>query len=130
VVTPEWPAALANAHPEIIVAPLIRNRVNQAKSELHWLESACVGAPCIAERWQGGPGPYDVIRDGVDGLLASGRREWSKAVGRLIGSPQLRADLAGCALERVRRDYNPQKRAREMAEAWRSVAERPGIGAA
>jgi hypothetical protein len=119
----QWPGMLADSYPEIGVAPLIRNALNAARSELHWLEMSAVDAPCVAERWSGGP--YAAIREGIDGLLARGRREWSEAIGKLVRSPQLRVDIAGAARERIERDYNPQNRAQEVAEAWRWAAEHP-----
>jgi glycosyltransferase involved in cell wall biosynthesis len=121
----DWPRTLANAYPEIGVAPLILNHQNSCKSELHWLHFAACGAPCIGERFPGA-GPYDVIRDGVDGLLARGRREWSDSIGRLAKSPQLRADIGGAARERVIAEYNPRDRAAELADALRWAAEHAG----
>jgi len=122
----KWGVILASAWPEIGVAPLIINDWNSAKSELHWLEFAACGAACVAERFRGG-GPYDVIRDGVDGFLARGRQEWSDKIGRLAREPQLRADMAAAAKERVIRDYDPRVRAAEMADAYRWAAEHAGI---
>lgn len=118
-----WPGMLADSHPDIGLAPLIRNPLNSARSELHWLEYTAVGAPCVAERWRGGP--FEVVRSGVDGFLAHSRRDWSDAIGKLVRSPQLRAEIAGAARERIERDYNPQERAEEVAEAWRWAAEHP-----
>jgi len=122
-----WARTLANAYPEILVAPLIVNPANRCKSELHFIEGGACGAAVVAERFRGG-GPYDVIRDGKDGLLASGRKGWSDAIGRLARSAQLRADLGGRARERVIAEYDPRQRAAEMADAYRWVAENAGIG--
>jgi hypothetical protein len=123
----KWPRTLAASYPEIGVAPLIVNAFASCKSELHWMEYAACGAPTVAERFRGG-GPYDCIREGVDGLLAHGRQEWSDAIGRLAREPQLRADIGGAARERVIREYDPRQRAAEMADAYRWGAEHAGIG--
>ncbi|MGD0862768.1 MAG: glycosyltransferase [Candidatus Limnocylindrales bacterium] len=120
-----WEQTLANAYPEIGVAPLRVNAYNACKSELHWLEFAAAGAPCVCERWRGGPGPYDVVRDGVDGFLARGRAEWSDAIGKLIDSPALRAEIAGRARERIIAEYDPRQRVEQMISAWTWAAEHP-----
>jgi hypothetical protein len=122
----EWPRTLASSYPEIGVAPLRLDRWSSCKSELHWLEFAACGAPSVLER-SSGPGPYDVVRDGVDGFLARGRQEWHDAIGRLAGSAQLREDIGSAARERILADYSPSKRVDELADSYRWAAEHPGI---
>jgi hypothetical protein len=125
----DWPRALANSWPALGVSPLKPSPHNSCRSEQHWLEYSALGCPTVAQRWRGnGPFPYDAVRDGVDGLLARGRKEWSDAIGKLARSPQLRADIGGRARERVIAEYNPTDRAVEMAEAFRWAAEHAGIG--
>jgi hypothetical protein len=124
-----WARTLANTWPQIGISPLKPSPVNVMRTEQKWLEFGALGVPCVAQRWRGGgPFPYDVIRDGVDGLLARGRQEWSDAIGRLARSKQLRADIGGRARERVIAEYNLADRAQEIAEAWRWAAEHAGIG--
>ena len=129
----EGPAAfariLAAAKPDVGLAPLVGDGYDQAKSELHWLEYTMAGAATIATRLPGG-GPYDVIRDGVDGLLAGDRDEWLAALTRLASSRALREDLAGRARERVMAEYTVQVRAEEWADAYRWAAEHAGRGVA
>lgn len=81
----------------------------------------------IGQRFNG-EGPYQVVRDGVDGLLARGAQEWQDAVGKLAKSKALRDDLAGAAKERVLAEYDYRVRAREWADAFRWAAEHPGYG--
>jgi spore maturation protein CgeB len=76
-----------------------------------------------------GPGPYDVIRDGVDGLLARNKAEWRDGLRRLAGSQTLRHELAGRARERVLAEYQADKRAEEWADAYHWAAEHGGRGA-
>ena len=123
----KFPHILGNSWPEIGVAPLIITPWRSAKSEMHWLELSVAGAAVVAERWPGGPGPYDVIRDGVDGFLAHGRQEWSDAIGRLARSPQLRADIGGAARERMATEYDPHQRAEELRDAYLWAANHAGI---
>jgi hypothetical protein len=126
-----WPRALANAWPDIGISPLTPSPYNACRSEQHFLEFAALGCPTVVQRWRGaGPFPYDVVRDGVDGLLARGRQEWGDAIGRLARSPQLRADIGGAARERVVAEYDVRDRAQELADALRWAAEHAGIGLA
>jgi glycosyltransferase involved in cell wall biosynthesis len=122
-------AALVAARPDVGLAPLLDEPFNRAKSELHWLEYAMAGAPTVATAFSG-PGPYDVIRDGEDGLLACSTRDWERHLRRLAHSPGLRSELAGNARERVRADYSLAARATEWAEAYRWAAAHGGSGRA
>ncbi len=114
--------ALANLHGDIGIAPLGGDEFDRCKSELHWLEYAMTDMATVAQRFSG-PGPYDVIRDGVDGLMARSNRDWNDAIKRLATSKQLRDDLAGAAKERVLAEYDYRVRAAEWADALRWAAE-------
>jgi hypothetical protein len=120
--------SLVEARPDIGVAPVTDEPFNKARSELHWLEYSMAGAATIASRLMGG-GPYDVIRDGVDGLTARNRTQWRAGLRTLAASPTLRAELAGRARERVLAEYRAADRAVEWAEAYRWAAEHAGRGA-
>lgn len=110
--------ALVNSHGDIGIAPLGGDDFDRAKSELHWLEYAMSDMAVIAQRFNG-HGPYSVIRNGVDGLLARGAQEWHDATKKLALSPDLRAELAGRAKERVLAEYDYRVRAQEWADAYR-----------
>ena len=118
---------LAEARPAIGLAPGGQDRFSRGRSELHWLEYSLAGAATVASQTMGG-GPYDVIREGVDGLLARNRAEWREKLRRLAASPQMREDLAGRARERVLAEYHVRKRAAEWADAFRWAAEHAGRG--
>lgn len=120
---------LAAARPDIGLAPLLDEPFNRAKSELHWVEYAMTGAPTIATAF-GGPGPYDVIRDGEDGLLARSQTDWTHHLRRLAGSRWLRSDVGGAARERVLEEYSLTVRALEWAETYRWAASHGGFGRA
>jgi glycosyltransferase involved in cell wall biosynthesis len=125
---PAFAAALVRAAPDIGLAPLLGDEFDRAKSELHWLEYALAGAVTIASRTMEA-GPYSVIRHGVDGFLVKGKAEWLDTLLALVRSPDLRAEVAGRARERVLADYDAAQRAAEWADALRWAAEHAGIGA-
>ena len=77
-----------------------------------------------------GGGPYDVIRDGVDGLLARNKAQWREQLTRLATSPALREEMAGRARERVLAEYDVHRRVEEWAAAFRWAADHAGRGAA
>jgi hypothetical protein len=122
-----FPQALSNAYPDIGLAPLGGDKFDQGKSELHWLEYSLAGAATIAYRYNN-DGPYNMIRDGVDGVLARGRQEWSDGMKWLL-DPSFREDIAAAAKERVLREYDYRNRAQEWADAFRWAAEHPGYHA-
>lgn len=119
--------ALANMHGDIGIAPLGGDEFDRSKSELHWLEYAMSDMAFIGQRYNG-EGPYSVIRDGVDGLLARGSQEWHDAVGKLAKSKDLREQIAGAAKERVLAEYDYRERAKEWADVFRYAAENAGVG--
>ncbi len=120
--------ALANSHGDIGIAPLGGDDFDLSKSELHWLEYAMSDMAFIGQRYKGDLGPYQVIRPGVDGLLARGMQEWHDAVKKLATSKDYREDMAGRAKERVLAEYDYRNRAAEWADAFRWAAENAGIG--
>ena len=122
---PEFCKTLANSWPEIGIAPLGGDDFDRAKSELHWLEYSMTGAAFVSERFKG-DGPYSMVREGIDGLLARGRQEWHDAIKRLVKNPNLRIDMAAAAKERVLKEYNYKDRAKEWADAFRWAAENRG----
>jgi hypothetical protein len=119
---------LVAAGPAIGVAPVGQDAFSRCHSELHWIEYSLAGAATVASRTMGG-GPYDVIRDGVDGLLARNKAEWRDGLRRLAGSPQMRQEMAGRARERVLAEYDVRQRAGEWADAFRWTADHAGRGA-
>jgi hypothetical protein len=120
-------AALASLRPHVGLAPLEPSLFASAKSELHWLEYAMVGAATVATRLPTA-GPYDVIEDGRDGLLAASAADWRRALMRLVSSTALRTEIAGRARERVLAEYQAADRAVSWAAAYQWAASHPGIG--
>jgi glycosyltransferase involved in cell wall biosynthesis len=119
---PGFARTLANVHADVGLAPLVGDDFDRAKSELHWLEYSCAGVPTVAQRLMR-PAPFDVVRDGVDGLVVKSTDEWVRAVRRLVESPALRADLVAAARERIAAEYDYRARAPEWAAAFRAAME-------
>jgi glycosyltransferase involved in cell wall biosynthesis len=120
-------ATLVAARPDIGLAPLLDEPFNRAKSELHWLEYSFAGAASIVSGFEGG-GPFDVVRDGVDGLVARAADDWLRHLRALAASAGLRAEIAGRARERVVEEYSLARRAPEWADAFHWAAEHAAIG--
>jgi glycosyltransferase involved in cell wall biosynthesis len=123
---PAFARALGNTHGDVGIASVLGDDFDRAKSELHFLEYSAAGMATIATRCHG-DGPYNVIRDGVDGVLAHGRQGWSDGL-KLLLNPNFREQIAGAALERIALEYSHVKRAQEWAESLRWAAEHRGIG--
>jgi glycosyltransferase involved in cell wall biosynthesis len=121
---PAFAAALVAARPEIGLAPLVDEPFNRAKSELHWLEYSLAGAATIVSGFDDG-GPFDVVRDGVDGLVARTQADWLRHLRALAKSRDMRAEIAGRARERVLAEYTAAARVSEWADAYRWAAEHP-----
>jgi glycosyltransferase involved in cell wall biosynthesis len=126
---PAFAAALVAARPDIGLAPLRDTPYNRARSELHWLEYALAGAPTIVSGLDG-PGPYDVVRDGVDGLVARSRADWERHLRSFATSRDLRSQITARARERVLTEYTVAARAFEWADAYRWASEHAGVGRA
>ena len=120
-------AALVASRPDIGIAPIEDTHYNRARSELHWLEYAMAGAPTVVTGVDG-PGPYDAVRDGIDGLVARTPGDWDRHLRVLVASPDLRAEIAGRARERVLAEYTVSARAAEWADAYRWAGGHAGIG--
>ena len=121
-------AVLAAAKPDVGLAPVGPDDYSRSRSELPWLEYSLAGAATLAARVPGG-GPYDVIHDGIDGLLAQSKAEWRDALRRLASSRMLRDELVGRARERVLNEYDADARAEEWSQAYGWAAEHGGRGA-
>ena len=121
---PAFAAALAATRPGIGLSPLQDNPYNHARSELHWLEYALAGAPAIVSTFDA-PGPYDAVRGGWDGLIARSTSDWLSHLRALVGSSDLRGEIAGNARDRVLAEYTVATRAAEWGDAYRWAAAHP-----
>ena len=118
---------LVAARPAIGLAPVGQDDFSRGHSELHWLEYSLAGAATVASRTMGG-GPYSVIRDGFDGLMARNKTQWREQLSKLAASRTMREELAGRARERVLAEYDVRQRVVEWADAFRWAADHAGRG--
>jgi len=48
-ILPDYPKRISDVYPNLTFAPLLDNTFNKAKSEIKFLESACIGIPAITQ---------------------------------------------------------------------------------
>ncbi len=88
---------------DINLAVLHKNKLNDAKSELKWLEAACIGIPSVVS---GTKGYLEAVRNGIDALVANSSDEWYSALKNLITDEKLREYIAQNAKVRVAERYS------------------------
>jgi glycosyltransferase involved in cell wall biosynthesis len=97
-----WFRAIAR-HFDVAVAPLVDSPFNRAKSALKFMEYAAVHLPVVASRVES---YADVIRDGVDGLLAENDVDaWFEELSALVTDANLRKALAEAAYRRAEQEF-------------------------
>lgn len=105
----------SNWKSHIAIAPIERNDFNDAKSELKWLEYTAMGIPVVASDF----GPYKrAISNAYDGFLAKDERDWQYFFELLINGESM---VSGMAMQRLRNDYDIQKRAKDWMEVFECV---------
>ncbi len=107
----QYPTVYAGLDAAIV--PLQPNRFNEAKSWLKGLEAAALGVPFVASP----TGPYQQLHDLGAGLLAVTPDDWNRHITNLMGSPQMRADIAGQGLA-VAADWTIERRVDAWVDAW------------
>ena len=92
----------------------------QEQLPLAILEAMSATRPVIASAVGGIP---DLIRDGIDGLLAPPKDEhrWAQQLHRLLVDPKLRSRLAGAGQQRVVEYCDPELRTRQIVDVYRRL---------
>jgi glycosyltransferase involved in cell wall biosynthesis len=97
---------------DIGVMPLSDDLWTRGKGGFKLLQYMAAGAAAIAS-------PIginqDVVRHGVNGLLAADETDWGSGLQLLVGDPVFRERLAGAARETVERDYSLEAYNRRLA---------------
>lgn len=102
-------SVLAQCH--INLATLADTPMNNAKSEIKWLEAAVHRVPSIVSATR----TYrEVIDNGVTGIVASTMDEWRAAFAVLIENPAARKAMGEAARRQALRDYDPKAAARNL----------------
>jgi glycosyltransferase involved in cell wall biosynthesis len=88
---------------DINLATLVPDTITDCKSELKWFEAAFFNKPSIVSGTQN---YVDVVRDGVDGLIAHTSNDWKRFLTALINDRDLRQKIGRTANERVLQEYS------------------------
>ncbi|WP_456686625.1 glycosyltransferase, partial [Bradyrhizobium sp. P5_C11_2] len=88
---------------DINLAPLIKSRTTDCKSEIKWLEAAMCGIPSVVSS----TATYDeALRHGEDVLIAHSPDDWAQALEYLVLHPERRSQIGGKAKERAMTSYS------------------------
>lgn len=88
---------------DINLATLTPDAITDCKSELKWFEAAYFNTPSVVSDTRN---YLDVIRNGVDGLIARTTEEWKRCLTVLINDSDLRQKIGRAAHERVLQEYS------------------------
>ena len=80
-----------------------RNPTDLGKSELKYIELAVLGIPGV---YSDMPVYNDVVKDGINGLLAKDTEEWVLKIEELLLDLSLRENIRKNALEDVLKNYS------------------------
>jgi len=106
LITKDWQleAEIQDLHKfDIGVMPLPDDEWSKGKGGYKLLQYMSVGIPCVAS-------PVgvnqEIVRDGVNGYLASGYKEWEERLLELIKSPELRAKMGLAGRDIAVKEYS------------------------
>jgi glycosyltransferase involved in cell wall biosynthesis len=105
---------------DLVLAPLVDNLFNRAKSEIKWSEAALVGVPVIASD----VGSFhDSIKNNETGILVENNTDmWYSAIRSLIKDPDIREKIAKKARRYIATHYiTTGERAVNLTKFIRSV---------
>ena len=107
-----------NSDWDIGIVPLVNTEFNKCKSELKYIEFAALGIPVVASNMN----VYnEVIKDGVNGYLASNEEEWIDKVSLLIEDPILRNGMVNNARDDILKNYNLKSRLNQWDEIFKKL---------
>lgn len=104
---------------DIGIVPLDATAFNEAKSSLKGLEFAALGVPFVASD----TGPYRAL---PVGRVARRPRDWERALRVLIGSAELRAEMAGVGREWAA-TQTVEGNCGQWFDVWSSVGQRKAV---
>ena len=102
---------------DINLAVLEPSRAADCKSEIKLLEAAILQVPSIVSETQ----TYrDVIKPGIDGILADRPEQWAVALERMVANPHVRCQIGSNARKHALKCYNLQVSAEVLAREFSS----------
>ena len=108
---------------DILIAPLIDNEFNKAKSGIKFLEYSVLGAAGVYSKLP----PYESIIDhGVNGYLANSFEDWEKYLSELVEDRTLRNRMAESAKRSVRENWLLTKNIAQFSQVYRMALEGSG----
>jgi glycosyltransferase involved in cell wall biosynthesis len=105
---------------DVGVYPLANDEWSKGKCGFKAIEFMACGVPVIAAAVGVN---REIIRDGVNGFLASTEDEWVEKLGRLLSNPPLRRAFADAGRRTIEARYSLHVNAPKLAATLRSVAE-------
>lgn len=112
-----FPALLAEQEYDIGIAPLKDSEFNRARSASKWFEYSMYRIPTVASDLE----PYQIIRHGIDGLLAQTKDDWVEHLSKLIIDETLRKQYGNNARKRIIREYQYADNAYRWSEVCRKA---------
>jgi glycosyltransferase involved in cell wall biosynthesis len=104
---------------DIGIMPLIDRRFERGKSGYKLIQYMACGLPVVAS-------PVgvnrDIVREGVNGFLATDESEWRNALVRLIADPGLRSRLGGAGRAAAEAHYSLASQAPRLIEVLKAAA--------
>ncbi|WP_100168960.1 glycosyltransferase [Pseudomonas oryzihabitans] len=100
------------AHADINISVLCSDSITDCKSELKWTEAACFGIPSVVS---GTENFKDVIRSGLDGLIAANPDDWYRSLKTLVINPTARSEMGNSAYLRVTDEYGLTSQAKNIS---------------
>jgi len=104
------PEELGSAH--IGIAPMPDNMWTRGKCGLKILQYMAAGLPVVSSAVGVN---REIVQHGISGFFAETDEEWSAAIGRLMGDPDLRRDMGAAGAARVKKYYATDVNFRKMA---------------
>lgn len=105
---------------DIFVTPLQINSYTKCKSSIKFLEVSSSKRPGV---WQNIRQYKEVVKDGVNGFLASNGVEWYRSIKRLIDEPELRVKMGEAAFKTVDEGWRVEDYTLDRARYFKSIIE-------
>lgn len=111
----DYPKKLSGAF-SVGVAPLKRCGFNACRSYIKWAEYSMAGIAVVAEDF----GPYQMIRQGIDGYKCTGTTQWQDAITTLLNDKYKRIDMVNQARARIVSTYSIDKNIQKWVSVFSS----------